>query len=330
MNEELILAAEVNGGYLMRHQLLDLGHSDASIRRARQAGVLVRLRHGTYVPAVSWHDLSPAARHRVLTFSVLDKLGPGVAATHQSAAAIHDYDLYDVELGTVHVTRLDGSSGRREAGVVHHHGQVVPERDLVEIDGRLVVEPMRTVFEACSLASTESGMVLASSALRTDSFSKEELVEAGQRFDHWLGTRRARLAIRLADGRLETVGEARSLHMMWRHRIPHPELQWVVIDSNGVQIARTDFAWLLYRHTGEFDGLIKYGRLNPFSRDPGELIVKEKVREDLVRDEELGMSRWVWAGLAPRTQAQTAQKILQGMERSKRLYLRNATVIPLS
>ncbi|MCW2789937.1 MAG: hypothetical protein JWP56_2240, partial [Aeromicrobium sp.] len=77
-------------------------------------------------------------------------------------------------------------------------------------------------------------------------------------------------------------------------------------------------------------GLKKYGRLNPFADDPGRIIEKEKIREDLVRDELLGMSRWVWAGLDESTQEKTADKIKQSMERSRRLYARNATVIPLS
>ncbi len=44
---------------------------------------------------------------------------------------------------------------------------------------------------------------------------------------------------------------------------------------------------------------VKYGRLNPYATDPGQAIADEKIREDRVRDQQLGMSRWVWAGLAP-------------------------------
>ncbi|GAA3511604.1 hypothetical protein GCM10022234_02720 [Aeromicrobium panaciterrae] len=330
MDQYLTETAEANGGYLMRHQLIDLGLSDAQIRSGMQSKVLRRIRHGTYAMAHEWTAMTATERHCVLVRSVLDKLGDRVVASHHSASALYGHDLFGVDLDTVHVTRIDGGTSRREAGIAFHHGAVVPTRDIREIDGRLVVEPMRAVFETCSHVSIESGMVLATSALRSEQITVEELIEARSQFAHWMGTRKARIAIRLADARLESVGEVRSLHMMWRHRLPHPELQHQICDVRGQIIARTDFAWLDHRHTGEFDGLMKYGRLNPYNQDPGQAIEDEKIREDRVRDESYGMTRWVWASLAPSQQAKTAAMIRLGMERSKRLYLRNRTVIPLT
>lgn len=324
---ELTEIAEANGGYLMRHQLNDLGHSDAAIRRCLRAGVLHRVRHGTYVMAAVWRLLTPSQRHAVITCSVLDKLGPVVVATHQSAAALHGLDLWDVDLDLVHLTRLDGHRGRREAGIVFHEGSVDDEVDLVEVDGRHVTEPRRAVFETCSLASIESGMVVATSAMRTLAISRDELEADGRRFDHWPGMRTARLAIRLADPRLETVGEVRSLHMMWQHGVDHPELQWRIVTVDGVVVARTDFAWIEDRHTGEFDGLVKYGRLNPYATDVGRVLTSEKRREDLARAESWGMSRWGWVDLAPHARAATAQRINQGRELSRRLYRRDRTTI---
>lgn len=324
--DDLAPIAALNGGYLMRHQLNDLGQSDAMIRQAMRAGRLLRVRHGTYVVAEVWRLLSATERHAVLTRSVLDKLGSGVAATHQSAAALHGLDHFDVDLDLIHVTRLDGRGGRHEAGVLFHEGRIEDD-ELVEVDGRQVIEPLRATFEACSVSSVETGMVLATSAMRRNNVTRDELEEHVRRFEHWPGARRARLAIRLSDPRLESVGEVRSIHLMWEHRIPHPELQWEVFSHDGVLIARVDFAWIAARHTGEFDGMVKYGRFNPSTTEPGRVIEKEKVREDLVRGENHGMTRWVWDGLAPARRRATADRILQGIEQSRRLYCRNATTI---
>ncbi|NRQ51159.1 type IV toxin-antitoxin system AbiEi family antitoxin domain-containing protein [Aeromicrobium stalagmiti] len=324
--DDLTPIAEANGGYLMRHQLNDLGLHDAAIRHAVRAGVLLRVRHGTYVVKAVWDLLSDSQRHATLTRSLLDKLGPNVVATHQSAAALHGFDLFGNDLGLIHVTRLDGHRGRREAGVVFHEGRLEDEQ-IVDVEGRQVVAPARAVFETCTLAGTEGGMVVATSAMRSGTVSREQLDEEARAFDHWPGTRVARLAIRLADPRLETVGEVRSLHLMWRHGIPHPELQWTVTADDGTVIARTDFAWVEARHTGEFDGMAKYGRLNPYVTDPGRTIEKEKVREDAVRGQLLGMTRWVWADLAPRHQGATAQRIRAGLAQSAKLYTRNARTI---
>lgn len=327
--DDLVPFAEANGGYLMRHQLLGIGFSDRSLARAVRAGRLTRLRHGTYAVTETHRLRDSAERHRVLVRSVLDKLGPPVVASHQSAAALHDLDLHGVDLGTIHVTRLDGLPGHTEAGVVFHTGKVVPDTDVTMIDGRPVMQKQRAVVETASLSSIEAGMVVASSALRSGNVEKHALLEHATTYERWKGTRTARIAIRLSDGRLETVGEVRSLHMMWRHHIPHPELQHVVRTVAGVFVARTDFAWLLYRHTGEFDGMVKYGRLNPHLTDPGQQITDEKIREDKVRAELFGMSRWGWSGLDEDRQAATAAMILRGMEQSRTLYARNATHIPL-
>ncbi len=325
--DDLTHIAEANGGYLMRHQLNDLGYCDSAIRQAMRAGILLRVRHGTYVLKAVWSVLTPSQRHAVTTRSILDKLGPAVVATHQSAAALHGFDLWDVHLDAVHVTRLDGRRGRREAGVVYHEGAIDPDTDIVMLDGRRVAEPRRAVFEACSLATIESGMVLASSALRMLDLPRAELEEDGRRFDHWPGTRTARLSIRLSDPRLESVGEVRSLFMMWSHGVPHPELQWQVTTSGGVVVARVDFGWVEDRHTGEFDGLVKYGRLNPYSTDAGRVLTDEKIREDAVRAQSLGMSRWGWSDLGASRSAGTARRINEGREHSRRLYGRNRTTI---
>jgi hypothetical protein len=327
--DDLRLATEINGGYITRHQLNDIGYSDASIRSAMRAGVLRRIRHGTYVLQATWSGLSPTERHCVLARSVLDKLGSAYVASHHTAAALLGLDVYGADLSTVHVTRLDGRSGRKEAGVVFHRGAVVPEEDVQTVSGLLVVRPIRAVFETCSQSSVEAGMVVASSAMRDHGFSADEMLDAGRQFDHWLGSRRARLAVRLSDGRLETVGEVRSLHMMWRHKIPRPELQHVIEDADGRFVARTDFTWLAARHVGEFDGLSKYGRLNPDRIDPGATVVAEKLREDAVRDQSFGMSRWGWQGLEHDVQPETAAMILRGIERSRTLYARNAVHISL-
>jgi hypothetical protein len=324
--DDLEPVIRLNGGYVMRHQLNAIGHDDAAIRRAVRARILRRVRHGTYVLAAAWEHLTDTQRHRVIARSVLHKLGPECVASHHTAAALLDLDLYGVDLDAVHVTRLDGRPGRREAGVVFHHGTITSD-DVVEIDGLPVVRPVRAVFETCSAVSVESGMVVASSALRTGAITPDEIAETSAQFDHWLGMRRARLSIRLADGRLESVGEVRSLHMMWRHRVPHPELQHVVVDVAGRFVARTDFAWIEARHTGEFDGLSKYGRLVLPSSDAGTIITREKVREDAVRAQRFGMSRWGWDGLDAAVQHETAGMILRGIEQSRTLYTRNATVI---
>ena len=325
---QLLAVAERNGGYFTRGQALDCGYSDRDLREATRAGFLTRLRHGTYALTSAYSILDASGRHRVRARSVVDKLGPGLALSHTSACAAWELDHFGTPLETVHVTRLDGATGRREAGVTYHVG-AIDESEVREVDGRLIVHTARAVVEHATISSIESAMVCTSSALRMGVTTEAELVDTLQPFGRWQGGRKASIAIGLSDGLCETVGEVRSLHLCWREALPRPELQYRVTTASGIVVARTDFAWPDHRHLGEFDGLVKYGRLNPYTDDPGRAITDEKLREDLARAQQFGMSRWVWAGLDTRRAAATANAIRAGMELSKTLYLRNRTTIVL-
>ncbi len=110
------------------------------------------------------------------------------------------------------------------------------------------------------------------------------------------------------------------MHMFRSAAIPRPEPQFV-IEDDGSFVARTDFGWEEFRHVGEFDGEVKYGRLNPHTgHELGQVIVEEKRREDAIRELDYGMSRWGWRDLAPGVRAATANRIHNAMERSRRIY----------
>ena len=108
------------------------------------------------------------------------------------------------------------------------------------------------------------------------------------------GNARARRVAAFADGGGQSVGESRSRILLARHGIPPPVLQWPVHDPQARHVGTTDFGWPDLRTVGEFDGLIKYGRLLRPGQTPGDAVVAEKRREDRVRDEGLHVVRWTW------------------------------------
>ncbi|KRC63496.1 hypothetical protein ASE12_01200 [Aeromicrobium sp. Root236] len=321
---DLIRTQALTRGYVTRAQIIDAGCRDRDIKAALRAGLLVRLRHGIYAYADDVASMTEVERHRLVSYAVVDRLGDGFVLSHQSACAAHGIDQYASPDQDVHVTRLDGRAGRREAGVVHHVG-AVPTEDVMFVDGRLVMRPERAVFEAATICSTESAMVTASSALHLGLATAEGLDEIGERLTRWPGARHAALAMRLSDGRCESVGESRSLFMMWRGGIPRPEQQVTIRGEFGV-VARVDFDWDAWRHTGEFDGLFKYGRLNVHVADPGRILTDEKAREDGVRGTGRGMSRWIWPELPMR---QTVERLRLDLDRSRSLYCHGRTYIAL-
>jgi len=321
--DDRIRTQALTRGYVTRAEIIDAGYRDRDIKAALGAGLLVRLRHGIYAYSEDVAPMTEVERHRLVSYAVIDRLGDGFVLSHQSACAAHRIDQYASLDQDVHVTRLDGRAGRREAGVVHHIGGV-PGEDVTFVDGRAVMRPERAVFEAATICSTESAMVAASSALQLGLATVEGLDDVGERLARWPGARHASLAMRLADGRCESVGESRSLFMMWRGGIPRPEQQITIRGAFGA--ARVDFDWDAWRHTGEFDGLFKYGRLNLHDVDPGRVLADEKAREDGVRGTGRGMSRWIWSELPMR---QTIERLRLDLDRSRSLYCHGRTYIAI-
>lgn len=308
--------ADHRGGYILRPDLLDLGVSDRQIKDALRQKLIVRLRTGTYAPT-GHRELSPEAQHRLLAFAVQDKLPSGVVLSHHSAAVIHTGVSHGLDLGTVHVTRRSGTTARSAAGVVHHGG-TLPDEDVVEVAGHLLVVPARAALETAVVAGVEAGLVQTTFVLRSG-VSPDELHERLEQMARWPGVTKVRLAVVWASPECESVGEARSVYMFRMGGLPVPRMQVEFFGADGTSVGRVDFAWEDYWHIGEFDGLWKYGRLNSYAgTELGQAVVDEKRREDRLRDLGLGMSRWIWADL--HSPAATCRRIRAAMEQSRRLY----------
>src|SRR5690606_33823301 len=130
-------------------------------------------------------------------------------------------------------------------------------------DGHLLVVPPRAALETAVVAGTEAGLVQTSFVLRNGT-SPDELHERLEQMARWPGVTKVRLAVVWASPECESVGEARSLYLFRMGGLPIPRMQVEYFDGEGTSLGRVDFAWEDFWHLGEFDGLFKYGRLNPY------------------------------------------------------------------
>jgi hypothetical protein len=145
----------------------------------------------------------------------------------------------------------------------------------------------------------EPAIVALDAALRLQLVHRPEL---DRLLEHAVGTpgsRAAGRAVRVADGRSESVGESRSRVLLHRLGLAPSILQLDVRTSSGQLLGRADFGWEREHVVGEFDGRVKYGRLLRPGQDPGDVVFQEKRREDAFRDEDWGVVRWTWAHLTP-------------------------------
>lgn len=293
--DELRILAEARG-FFTRQDAFAAGHDDRSIARTRSTQLWVRIRNGYYTFSDLWASADDQERHRVTARAVMHKLEHRVVLSHVSAALEHRLLVWDVDLSLVHVTRLDGGPGRIEAGV-HYHEGFCADDDVVEVDGMLVVKPARAALETCIGASTEHALVVLDSLLHQGT-PREALEAQHGLMRHWPGMQHVQIAVPMADGRAESVGETRVRWLGRKHHLPAPDLQCRILDHRGVLIGITDFGWTEHGLLGEFDGKVKYGRLLREGEEPEDAVFREKVREDAIREASgCAMVRIIWRDL---------------------------------
>jgi Transcriptional regulator, AbiEi antitoxin len=327
MNANLGHLLRSNRGFFSRAEAIDCSETDRTLATARREGLIVRLRRGMYAPADLYNGSDDAGKHLLHARAALTAQQGEVALTGPSAAALHGFALYQQDLTVVHLVRLDRGCSRHAAKINHHVVTQDIEDDLGMYDGVMAINPARAVWEVACRSSLESGVVTADSALLHDPGLSEALEELQQRFAYFPGSRRGRVAIKLADPRADTPGESVTRVQFHRHGIPIPELQYHVIDRHGVLVGISDFYWEQQRHLGEFDGKIKYQRLLRPGETASECVIREKKREDAMRADLRGMSRFIWSEVMPQRAHRTMADLAHALDQSYRLYVRGRTII---
>jgi len=237
-------------------ELLRAGRSATQITTMVRQGVLIQVRRGVYARAEMAADLAtrPGGPHLLRTAATLATLGPA-AASHQSAAVIHDMHLLTLPRA-VTLTRPPGRNRSALAGVRLHCAQL-PAEHLTVVHGMRVTTAARTVIDLARELEFRAGVVTADSALRKKLVTKPDLESLLADLPRHAGRSRAADVIAFADGRAESVLESIARVVFAECGLPPPDLQvWV----GGPQPAgRVDFLWRKHRTVAEVDGLMKYG-----------------------------------------------------------------------
>lgn len=281
-------------GLHLRPRLLANGYTSDEVQRARRAGRLVAVRRGAYLRPDDERLADAEAAHALLVAATVPRLAGDAVVSHQSAAVLHGLPVWKIDLRQVHVTRAGCPRGRIGARVHRHTAPLGPD-EVVELDGIPVTSAARTVVDLARSVGFEQGVVTTDAALRFRLVDGRTLDAALRQAAGMSGCPAARRIAAFSDGGAESVGESRSRVALDRFGLPAPILQWKV-ESAGRVIAVSDFGWPELRTVGEFDGRIKYEASRP-GRTAGEVVFAEKVREDAVRDENVGVVRWIWDDL---------------------------------
>ncbi len=282
-------------GLFLRREALDFGYDDRDLLAARRAGVITRVRHGAYVPTPTWTTRDEVDRHLLRAQAVCLTHDGRVALSHVSGAAAHGMRLWNVDLERVHVVRLDGAKGRRQRDVVYHEEAALPEAVQTK-DGMLLLPAVQCAIGAAATNCVESGVGLLDSCLDLGLADEFALWAEYTRRTGWPHHAKLQISLRLMRRGAESLGESRGRFLCYEYHLPEPVLQFHVYDEHGNLVGITDFAWPKYRLLGEFDGMIKYGRLLKPGQDPGDVVTDEKNREDRLREVSgCAMIRFIWS-----------------------------------
>lgn len=294
--QDMVLELLSDTGLLLRRDAIAAGYDDKSLVRLVRQHELCRIRQGAYAAFSTWRELDDVGRHLLLTEAVLKQYDDNVALSHASATLRHGGPTWGLDLSTVQLTHFHGG-GRTSAGVTHHRG-TCRVLDITKADGHWLTSPPRTVLDVSRSHGLEVGVVVADDFLHRGLTSHEELRMLYESMKDWPGALPVRLVIGLADPRSESVGETLGRLLFRRQRLPRPELQYEVFQPNGMLAGRTDWAWPAYGLLGEFDGKEKYLRYRREGESLTDAILREKRREDLLRElTGWRMVRLVWADL---------------------------------
>ncbi|QYJ03976.1 type IV toxin-antitoxin system AbiEi family antitoxin domain-containing protein [Nocardioides panacisoli] len=270
-------------GVFLRREALAIGYSDKAIDRHVRDGAWCRVRRGAYVDGETWRTAARDERYRLHVLAAMRQSRTPVVASHVSAVALHGGPLWGLDLRHAHLTRRDARTGRKEAGVEQHRGRL-EDGDVVEVDQRAVMSATRTALEVSTVSDVEAALCVVDDFLRRGLTTLTALQQRYDAMAEWPCTLHTPIVLRLASPLRESVGETRLFHLCWRHHLPAPVPQVEIHDADGVLVARVDFAWPELGVFAEFDGREKYRRF----RRPGEsledFIVREKQREDRVRE----------------------------------------------
>lgn len=271
-------------------QLVAHGLSDSDIRARLASGALTRIRRGVYCPAT---QLDPVDEHLRLVRATVPGVSPSNVLSHQSAGCLLGLPVPRRQLGVVSMTRRSGGHGssRRQLRV---HNTPLPDDEVTTVDDLQVTTLSRTTFDLSRTLEYPHAVAVCDGALR-EGLDRQDLLGVIDRHKGRHGRARARMAAEFADPRAESPAESLSRVQLALHSLPAPDLQFPVINADGIQVARTDFAWPELRLVGEVDGKWKYGELLRPGRTAETAIMEEKRREADIRDAGYWIVRWDWS-----------------------------------
>ena len=236
------------------------GIHSVELSRLVRAGLIRRVVEGVYV-AVQVPD-SLSVRVAALRLVV----PAGAVVTDRTAGWLHGARMIlapGAHLAVPEVSVFHRGRGCRLRGALVASGQrMMPEEDVMEIDGLLVTTPLRTACDLGRLLKRERALAALDSMLGLGVFDKDALLEASAGYRGYRWVRQLRALAPLADGRAESPQESIMRLRWWDCTdLPRPEPQrqvaappWALEESYWLDLGVDDLKFAVDFDGEEFHG----------------------------------------------------------------------------
>lgn len=304
----------------------DVGRDARQLVTLANKGVLTRVRHGVYIDAKQWRELSFNDRYRLQVAAFTSAVHTEPILAHATAAGF--WGLWLVGFPTmIHVLTATRSSGRSANGIRRHFG--AGQKNTIRCGPLVITDKLTTVMDLIGSLSFPEAVAVCDSSQRisaphhqvnvftsTENPSHEpqwqsnnpqslpllrgELLEAAAKLPSQAARRRALAVINFSSALSESAGESLSRARMHMFGFPAPELQRQFTLRNGAN-AYADFYFEDFKLVGEFDGKGKYLKSEwAHGATIADRVLAEKAREDQIRAQGVGVVRWDWAEMMNR------------------------------
>jgi hypothetical protein len=300
-----------------------LGWTRHQMEWALHSGRWRALRRGIYTVAARYDGLDVVGRHLLDCRAAVRVHDERHVLSHLSAAI--SYGLPCPLAGPGRPTLTIGASGastdRQDDLVVQVAS--LRDRDTVAWDQGRRTTAARTVADCLRHLPTPDAVAIADSAVRRGLTDLPGVDEVLRWQEGWPYLDRGRDAVTLVDPRRETWLESFSLAVLHGLGVPMPIAQVAIYDARGRFIGRVDAYWADRATVGEADGRVKYGLAEgtltgSSGSDLPELarraVIREKEREDRLRDTGLEVVRWSTADIVHHPSA-VAERVHRALRR---------------
>ncbi|WP_417562267.1 hypothetical protein [Microbacterium sp.] len=270
---------------------------DRQLYAAIASGEWTRVTTGAYTPTRLWAPLKPIEQHKVFVGEVARRLKEPAVISHLAATAEHGIDVLGSWPRRMDVTTRRTVGGRSN-GTVQRHTLGLDDVQTKAFGRHRITTPAQTALDLARSLPFVRAVSAVDQAIWTERAggpltTLAEIIALMNGTSPHRGDARARRVLAFAEPLAANVRESQSRVVVVQLGFPKPQLQKKKKVLRSGRVAYGDLYFADEDHWCEIDGRVKYVKPEyDATRDITQIVIDEKDRENEIRREVTGFSRW--------------------------------------